>query len=98
MTTNFLEVTSFDPLLISNTNKGDKGDPGTPGATPNLQIGTVTTLPTGSPATASLSGTAANPLLNLGLPAGQQGPTGASGSASLSAVDNGNGTATISWS
>ena len=40
------------------------------GATPNLTIGTVTTLPAGSNATASITGTAEDPVLNLGLPSG----------------------------
>lgn len=50
--------------------KGDKGDTG---ATPNLQIGTVTTLESGSNATASITGTPENPLLNLGVPKGADG-------------------------
>lgn len=41
---------------------------GTDGVSPDLQIGTVETLPAGSSATASITGTQANPLLNLGLP------------------------------
>lgn len=40
------------------------------GATPNLQIGTVTSLPAGSSATATIRGTAEAPLLDLGIPAG----------------------------
>ena len=55
--------------------KGDKGDPG---ATPNIQIGTVETLPAESPATASMTGTPENPLLNLGIPQGKDGGAGAS--------------------
>lgn len=43
---------------------------GEDGAVPNIQIGTVTTLPAGSNATASMGGTAENPLLNLGIPKG----------------------------
>lgn len=61
--------------------KGDTGSPGAkgdPGATPNLQIGTVETLPAGSDATASVSGTAENPLLNLGIPKGADGSGGSS--------------------
>ena len=50
--------------------KGDKGDTGT---TPNLQIGTVTTLDSGINATASITGTTENPLLNLGIPKGDTG-------------------------
>ena len=46
---------------------------GQDGATPNIQIGTVETLPAGSPATASMTGTAENPLLNLGIPQGATG-------------------------
>lgn len=61
--------------------KGDTGSPGAkgdPGATPNLQIGTVETLPAGSDATASMGGTAENPLLNLGIPKGADGSGGSS--------------------
>lgn len=43
------------------------------GATPNLQIGTVETLASGSSATASITGTTENPLLNLGIPRGTDG-------------------------
>ena len=50
---------------------GDKGDPGQTGATPNIQIGTVQTLEPGQQATASMSGTPENPLLNLGIPKGE---------------------------
>lgn len=53
-----------------------KGDNGDTGATPNLQIGTVTTLESGSNATASITGTAENPLLNLGIPKGNSGTGG----------------------
>ncbi len=45
-----------------------KGDPGSPGPTPNLTIGEVTAQTPGAPATASLTGTPENPVLNLGLP------------------------------
>lgn len=49
---------------------------GADGATPNIQIGTVDTLPAGSPATASMGGTAENPILNLGIPQGASGSEG----------------------
>ena len=52
---------------------GPKGDTGSPGTTPNIQIGTVTTLPAGSAATASMTGTTAAPRLNLGIPTGATG-------------------------
>lgn len=57
---------------------GADGAPGPIGATPNIQIGTVETLPAGSPATASMGGTPKNPLLNLGIPKGQTGDAGKS--------------------
>lgn len=48
--------------------QGPKGDDGEDGVSPVLSIGTVTTLPVGSPATASMGGTQAAPTLNLGIP------------------------------
>jgi hypothetical protein len=56
--------------------KGEAGAKGDTGATPNLQIGTVTTLESGSSATASITGTTENPLLNLGIPRGEGGTGG----------------------
>lgn len=62
--------------------QGPQGEPGTPGKdgadgkTPNIQIGTVETLPAGSEATASITGELENPLLNLGIPRGQDGSSG----------------------
>ena len=47
-----------------------KGDTG---ATPNLTIGTVETLAAGSNATATITGTAEDPVLNLGIPKGTDG-------------------------
>ena len=55
---------------------GDKGDSGPTGATPNIQIGTVQTLDPGQQATASMTGTPENPLLNLGIPKGEKGDPG----------------------
>lgn len=55
---------------------GADGAPGPVGATPNIQIGTVETLAAGSPATASVTGTPENPLLNLGIPQGAPGSGG----------------------
>nr|UVM85751.1 MAG: hypothetical protein [Bacteriophage sp.] len=52
---------------------GADGAPGKDGVTPDIKIGTVTTLPAGSAATASMGGTAAQPTLNLGIPKGANG-------------------------
>lgn len=54
-------------------NPGDKGDTGADGVTPNLTIGTVETLPSGSDATATITGDKENPVLNLGIPKGADG-------------------------
>lgn len=56
--------------------KGPEGQPGQTGATPDISIGTVETLPPGSPATATITGTAENPVLSFGIPQGQQGAPG----------------------
>ena len=53
--------------------QGAQGIQGPTGATPQLSIGTVTDLPAGSSPTASFSGTAAAPVLNLGIPHGVSG-------------------------
>lgn len=52
---------------------GKDGAPGKDGVTPDIKIGTVTTLPAGSEATASMGGTAAHPTLDLGIPKGANG-------------------------
>ena len=65
--------------------KGDKGDKGDTGANgrdganavnPNFSIGTVTTLPSGSDATVTLTGTYPNLVLNFGIPRGADGSSG----------------------
>lgn len=55
---------------------GPHGPAGATGATPNIQIGDVTTLQPDQQATASITGTPENPLLNLGIPQGQAGGEG----------------------
>lgn len=67
--------------------KGEKGDKGDTGATPDIQIGTVETLPAESPATASMTGTPESPLLNLGIPQGASGSGGATDSQVTTAVN-----------
>jgi hypothetical protein len=55
-------------------NNGSSGSGGG-GVTPTFSIGTVETLEPGSDATASISGTKENPVLNLGIPKGLSGKT-----------------------
>lgn len=59
-----------------------KGEPGPIGSTPSLSIGTVTTVPYGEEASASIGGSKENPVLNLRIPAGRPGANG-DGSADL---------------
>ena len=61
---------SWTDLVQLSEITGSKGDPG---ETPNIQIGTVQTLEPGQQATASMTGTPENPLLNLGIPKGATG-------------------------
>lgn len=53
--------------------QGETGPRGATGATPNLTIGSVQTLGEDDPATATITGTAENPVLNLGIPQGHTG-------------------------
>lgn len=53
--------------------KGDKGDKGDTGETPQFSVGTVTTVEPDEPASATLSGTKENPVLNLTIPKGEKG-------------------------
>lgn len=62
---------------------GAQGPAGQTGATPNIQIGTVQTLDPGQQATASMTGTPENPLLNLGIPKGADADPGSGGSYTL---------------
>ena len=68
---------------LGNTDTG-KPSRGENGAVPDIQIGTVATLPAGSDATASMGGTAEYPLLNLGIPKGADGQGGGSGGTDIS--------------
>lgn len=52
---------------------GPTGATGATGATPNISIGTVTTGEPGSAAAAVMRGTPENPILDLIIPAGEDG-------------------------
>ena len=66
------ELTNVVNTALEQAKESGEFD-GPQGKTPNIQIGTVETLADGSPATASISGTPENPLLNLGIPQGTPG-------------------------
>lgn len=55
--------------------QGEQGATGSIGATPNIQIGTVSTLEPNSQATVTRTGTNENPIFNFGIPKGEQGAT-----------------------
>lgn len=63
--------------------QGPPGEAGADGKTPNITIGTVTTLDAGQNATASMVGTAESPVLNLGIPRGAKGEPGQGGSVDI---------------
>lgn len=58
---------------------GADGTNGAPGASATVNIGTVTTLPPGSPATVENVGSPSNAVFSFGLPTGPQGTPGANG-------------------
>lgn len=77
---------SWTPLIAINELKGDKGEsgskgtdgvrglPGKDGVTPNIQIGTVSTLDADQQATVTNRGTKEAPVLDFGIPKGATGP------------------------
>ena len=70
--------------------KGDKGDPGsagTPGAAATIAVGTTTTLPAGSSATVTNTGSSSAATFNFGIPKGADG----SGAGTVTEVKQGNG-------
>ena len=70
----------------SYTTSSIRGDVG---ATPNLTIGTVSTLPEGSQATATITGTDEEPVLNLGIPVGDTGDPGISPTITVTEITGG---------
>lgn len=84
-TTTSTEDGGTNIVTVTKTN-GEKstfqvrnGSKGSTGKTPNITIGTVNTLESGQSATASITGTTENPVLNLGIPKGANGSGTGSG-------------------
>lgn len=65
-------------FTVTNGEKGDTGATGATGATPQITV-QVQGLAAGSQPTVSQTGTAENPTITLGIPAGATGATGATG-------------------
>ena len=70
--------TTTSTFQVTNGAKGDKGEKGDTGVTPNITA-TATTLPAGSSATVTKSGTAENPAFAFGIPKGDKGDKGEKG-------------------
>lgn len=65
--------------VVEHAVPGAPGTPGANGAAATVQVGQVTTLPAGSQATVTNSGTNQAAVLNFGIPQGATGATGADG-------------------
>ena len=63
--------------------QGIPGEDGEDGVTPEFSIGTVETLAPGERATATITGTDEDPVLNLGIPQGPKGDKGDTGEVSM---------------
>lgn len=68
-----VDVQSSGPDTAKNFTFAFSGLKGNPGDTPDIEIGTVTTLEPGQDATADITGTTPNLSLSLGIPKGQPG-------------------------
>lgn len=69
-------ITDADGEKYFDVLNGKNGNPGKNGETPNITIGKVDTLPSGSKATAEMTGQTPNLTLNMGIPQGREGPAG----------------------
>lgn len=72
---------------------GDPGADGAPGAAATVTVGQVTTLPAGSQATVTNSGTENAAVLDFAIPQGAQGATGAAGKDGTNGQDGADGAA-----
>ena len=69
-------ITDADGEKFFDVLNGKNGNPGKNGETPNITIGRVDTLPSGSKATAEITGQTPRLTLNMGIPQGREGPAG----------------------
>lgn len=90
--TAYLSDGSTEEFQIRNGHQGSQGDPGTPGAPgedgqdATVAVGTTTTLPAGSSATVTNTGTASAAVFNFGIPKGDKGDNGDPGAAAIVSV------------
>ena len=83
----------YDEWVYTGSGWEQFGGGGT-AAIPNFTIGTVTTLPAGSSATVTITGTTSDPVLNFGIPKGDTGATGSTGTTFTPSVSS---AGVISW-
>ncbi|WP_322353990.1 hypothetical protein [Paratractidigestivibacter sp.] len=76
-----------DTMVDASGKAGPQGPAGVDGTTPDIQIGTVTTLEPGQDATVSVRGTVAEPVLDFGIPRGADGTTPVKGTDYWTAAD-----------
>lgn len=81
-------ITGGHRLTITDA-EGSKSADILDGVTPALQIGAVATLDPGSAATASITGTPAAPILNMGIPRGADAPASEAGVTSVNGQSGG---------
>lgn len=85
----YLGSTGFVASIVDAVDM--RGATGLDGVTPTFSISTVSTLPEGSPATVTDTGTPGNIILEFGLPAGPTGATGATGADGVDGADGAQG-------
>ena len=78
ISTNFPYIGENGNWWYYDVEQGEYVDSGVD-ASITVTVGTTTTLPAGSNATVTNSGTATDPILNFGIPKGDKGDTGSSG-------------------
>lgn len=78
---------SYVNLKGQDGRDGTDGTNGKDGVTPNITIGTVTTLEAGQQATVVNSGTKENPIFDFGIPKGEGGKNGADGITPVKGTD-----------
>lgn len=89
-------ISNIDSVLSGPQGpKGDPGEPGRDGVSPTVNVGEVTTLSSGQPATVTNVGSDSNVILNFGIPQGPQGEQGDPGVSGADGVDGVSPTITV---
>ena len=84
--TAYLSDGTTQDFQIRNGHKGSQGETGDPGQDATVSVGTTSTLPAGSDATVTNTGTPSAAVFNFGIPKGDKGDTGSTGQAATIAA------------